>query len=173
MINKRIAKYFINKLRYKHFSKFNRTRIRYYKKIVKAAGDNIIIKAGVIIKNPDKLILGNNISIQENCFFSCYGGLTVGNNVSFATGTKIFTSNHDYKHGIIRDNKLIVSPTVIGSNVWIGADVKILSGVNIADNVVIAAGAVVNKDCKSYGVYAGVPAKRITDFNNSGEKNEK
>jgi len=170
MTGNKIDKYFIHKLRYIHTSRAARQRVKHYKKLFNKSGDNIVIKAGVIIKEPEKLTLGNNISIQENCFFSCYGGLTIGNDVSFAVGTNIFTTSHKYKEGIIRNNELEILPTVIGNNVWVGAGAKILGGVHIADNVVIAAGAVVNKDCESYCVYGGVPAKVIARFDESRRK---
>ena len=49
----------------------------------------------------------------------------------------------------------------IGNDVWIGSHVKILQGVTIGDGAVIGAGAVVTKDVEPYGIYAGVPAKKI------------
>jgi acetyltransferase-like isoleucine patch superfamily enzyme len=52
-------------------------------------------------------------------------------------------------------------PITIGNDVWIGANVIILDGVNIGDGAIIAAGAVVNKDVPPYSIYGGVPAKFI------------
>lgn len=49
----------------------------------------------------------------------------------------------------------------IGNDVWIGSHVKILQGVTIGDGAIIGAGAVVTKDVEPYGIYAGVPAKKI------------
>ena len=46
----------------------------------------------------------------------------------------------------------------------IGANVTILPGVTIEDGVVIGAGSVVTKDCKSNTLYAGVPAKEIRNL---------
>ena len=50
--------------------------------------------------------------------------------------------------------------TTIGNNVSIGSNATILP-VTICDGAVIGAGAVVTKDIKQKGVYAGNPAKRI------------
>lgn len=50
---------------------------------------------------------------------------------------------------------------VIGNDVWIGNNVSILEGVTIGDGAAIAAGSVVAKDVEPYGIYAGVPAKKI------------
>lgn len=50
---------------------------------------------------------------------------------------------------------------VIGNDVWIGNNVSILEGVTIGDGAVVAAGSVVTKDLEPYGIYAGVPAKKL------------
>ncbi|HXB06402.1 MAG TPA: DapH/DapD/GlmU-related protein [Puia sp.] len=54
--------------------------------------------------------------------------------------------------------------TQIGSHVSIGSNATILP-VRICDHVVIGAGAVVTKDIKEPGIYAGNPAKLIRKLN--------
>jgi acetyltransferase-like isoleucine patch superfamily enzyme len=51
--------------------------------------------------------------------------------------------------------------TVIGNDVWIGANVIIKSGIVIGDGAIIASGSVVTKDVMSYSVMGGVPSKLI------------
>jgi acetyltransferase-like isoleucine patch superfamily enzyme len=46
----------------------------------------------------------------------------------------------------------------IGNDVWMGHNVNVLSGINVGDGAVIAAGAIVTKDVPPYAVVAGVPA---------------
>ncbi len=50
---------------------------------------------------------------------------------------------------------------VIGSDVWIGTEAMILSGVTIGDGAVIAARSVVTRDVPPYAIVAGVPARII------------
>ena len=51
--------------------------------------------------------------------------------------------------------------TVIGNDVFIGANVTVLDGVHISDGAVIGAGAVVVDDIPPYGIAVGVPAKVV------------
>ena len=51
--------------------------------------------------------------------------------------------------------------TVVGHDVWVGANVYLKDGVNIGHGAVVAAGAVVTKDVPPYAVVGGVPAKVI------------
>ena len=96
--------------------------------------------------------------------------LSFGNNVHVATGVKFI--NHDVtammfqrmecmqgKHLTNRAGKI-----EIGDNVFIGAGSMILYDVKIGNNVIIGAGALVNKDIPDGGVYAGIPAVKIGEF---------
>ena len=56
------------------------------------------------------------------------------------------------------DNK---GDIVIGSDVWIGYEAVILSGVHIGNGAIIGTRAVVTKDVEPYTIVGGVPAKPI------------
>lgn len=49
----------------------------------------------------------------------------------------------------------------IGDDVWIGARVVLLQGVNIGRGAIVAAGAVVTKDVAAYSIVGGIPAREI------------
>ena len=49
----------------------------------------------------------------------------------------------------------------IGNDVWIGAGVRIMEGVQIGDGAIVAARALVTKDVPPYAIVGGIPAKTI------------
>ena len=51
--------------------------------------------------------------------------------------------------------------TVIGNDVWLGHEVKILPGVTLGDGVIVGAGAVVSRDAPAYSIVAGNPARVV------------
>jgi virginiamycin A acetyltransferase len=51
--------------------------------------------------------------------------------------------------------------TVIGNDVWIGADVTILPGIHIGDGAIVAANSVVTKSVPPYTIVGGNPIKVI------------
>lgn len=51
----------------------------------------------------------------------------------------------------------------IGHGVVISLGAKILPGISIGDGAVIGAGAVVNRPAEPFGIYAGVPARKLRD----------
>ena len=76
---------------------------------------------------------------------------------------------HNAKYNILRGedgnsflpNDKLAKPLSIGNDVWIGANVTILRGVQIGDGAVIGANSLVNKDIPPYAIAVGNPAKVI------------
>ena len=52
----------------------------------------------------------------------------------------------------------------IGRDVWIGSGSVILSGIEIGDGAIVAAGSVVTKSVGKYEIWAGNPAKFIKNI---------
>ena len=85
------------------------------------------------------------VTIGEDCF--------VGHGVMFVNDT--FSSG-----GPARGRKEMWKPTKVGNRVSIGSNATIMP-VEICDDVVIGAGAVVTKSIALPGAYAGNPARRL------------
>ena len=160
---KRISKYEVRRIMHDYSETAIQRRTKYYQRLFKTMGEGCKIKAGCIIDNPEKIELGNGVSIQYNCYLSGFGEIKVGDDVSLGNNTKIFTTEHPYYDDgkPFKYNPLKILPVTIGNNVITGADVIVLGGIHIGDNVMIGAGSVVTKDIPSNSVYAGNPAKLI------------
>ena len=70
----------------------------------------------------------------------------------------------------IKDQGVTTKSTSIGSGTFIGANVNILPGVSIGNNVVIGAGSVVTRDVPSYHIAAVNPARLIKKYDNEVDK---
>ncbi len=118
-------------------------------------GDNCFI--GPFTEIQKDVIIGNNCKIQSHAFICEL--VTVGNNCFISHGA-MFINDTFESGGPAGGDKNKWKKTHIGNNVSIGTNSTILP-VNICDNVVIGAGAVVTKNITEPGIYVGNPAKKI------------
>ena len=95
--------------------------------------------------------------------------IEVGERCSFGMRVTLVTSTHALGTASQRAGDLTAKPIRIGSGTWIGATATILPGVTIGDGCVIAAGAVVTRDCEAGWLYGGVPAVKIKHLD-TGQK---
>lgn len=124
-------------------------------------GKNVTIWDLVHIDSPSKLTIGNNVSINRGSVINAAGCINIGNDVLIGPNVTIYSQNHKYQDDkeLIRLQGYDFKPVSIGSNVWIAANVTILPGVDIADNVIIGANSLVTKPLSEAGVYTGNPAE--------------
>lgn len=93
----------------------------------------------------------------------------IGSNVSIAPNVTCVTdscaNNGDEINGFryVAERLTKKGDVVIEDEVWIGAGAILLPGVTIGRCAVIGAGCVMSKDADPYGIYAGVPGKKIGD----------
>lgn len=96
--------------------------------------------------------------INSGCYVQGRGGIIIGNNLRMGPGVGLISANHDLDD---YDKWVDKGPIVIGNNVWLGMNVVVLAGVQIGDNVVIAANSVVNKNIPSNCIAGGSPCRVI------------
>lgn len=94
------------------------------------------------------------VTIGDDCF--------IGHGVMFINDT--FASG-----GPARGDRTLWRETRVGNGVSIGSNATILP-VEICDGVVIGAGAVVTRDIKRRGIYAGNPARLIRPLPTAGHQ---
>lgn len=103
------------------------------------------------------ITFGKNIFVNSCCHFQDQGGIEIGDNALIGHNVVFATINHD----LLPENNRVnhYAPIKVGSNVWIGSNATILSGVTVGEWAVVAAGAVVTNDVPPYAIVGGVPAK--------------
>lgn len=130
--------------------------------------NKLLIKSGVVIKGESavtppffyehgRITIGNSVFINAGCVFLDNAQISIGNDTLIGPHVTLATADH-YVSPELRGNGVTQAPISIGHNVWLGAGVVVLPGVNIGDNSVIAANSVVCSDVPENVLYAGTPA---------------
>ena len=110
----------------------------------------------IIVEDGGRLIIGDDVGINANCYIAVHNEVRIGNNTIFGPGVVVVDQDHDYKaEGGLKAEKYKVGKVEIGNNVWIGANAVILRDTVIGDNAVIGAGCVVKGDIPCDTVYTG------------------
>ncbi|MEI2703600.1 MAG: acyltransferase [Baekduia sp.] len=114
---------------------------------------------------PDaSLRIGEGTFLNQGVMVAAIGRVEIGAHCMFANGSFITDGNHRFSDPDVPvpwqgfDSK---GPTVIGDNVWGGANVVVTSGVNVGERSVIGANSVVTADLPPRTIAAGVPAKPL------------
>jgi len=155
---------------------------------LKKVGKNVLISRKCSIYSPEKISIGDNVRIDDFCILS--GEITLGSNIHIAafcalygakgiemedyTGlsprTTIFSAVDDFS------GDYLISPMVpsqytnvtgglvlIKRYAQIGAGCMVFPNLVISEGVAVGAMSLVTKNLEEWGIYAGVPAKRLKD----------
>ncbi len=154
-------------------------------------GENAHLSDKASYYNCANIIIGDNVRIDDFCILSAgKGGIAIGNYVHIAAyscliGTSriilhdfcglssrvsIYSSSDDYS------GTHLTNPTIpeeftgvqhadveIEKHSIVGAGSVILPGVTLEIGVAIGALSLVTKKCREFGIYSGVPARRIKE----------
>jgi acetyltransferase-like isoleucine patch superfamily enzyme len=118
-------------------------------------GDDCFI--GPFVEIQRDVTVGARCKVQSHAFICEL--VTIGDDCFVGHGV-MFINDLFSTGGPARGNKALWKSTRIGSRVSIGSNATILP-IQICDDVVIGAGAVVSKDISQPGVYAGNPARLL------------
>lgn len=108
--------------------------------------------------------VGEKAMIAQEVFLHDHARITIGRNVWIGPRCTILTQTHEIGDAGCRAGLAVSMPVTIGDGCWLGGTVTVLPGVTVGAGCVIAAGAVVTRDCEPDGIYAGVPAVRKRDL---------
>lgn len=153
-------------------------------------GRNVSVSPRAVFHNPGAISLGDFCRIDDFCVLSAgTGGITIGRYVhigcfssligagpivmedlsGLSSRVSVYSSTEDFS------GLSIPLPTVppglrnpshgpvrLCKHVAVGAGAVVLPNVTIETGAVIGALSLVQKDCKEFGVYTGVPARRVS-----------
>jgi maltose O-acetyltransferase len=126
-------------------------------------GKRVIIQSGVKVSTPS-LTIGDDVYINRDVRINNFARVEIKDKVALAPGVMVTTVGHDTSDPERRQGPTSFAPVVIGEGTWVGTRATILPGVTIGRGCVIAAGAIVNRDCEPNGLYGGTPARRIKNL---------
>ncbi len=127
-------------------------------------GNDCYISSGAImLTHGGDIKIGNHSTINPYTIIYGQGGVKIGSGVRIAAHCTIVPSNHRYDNPneFIFKQGLSKQGIVIEDDVWLGTGVKVLDGVTIKRGCIIGANAVVTHSTEEYGVYVGIPARKI------------
>lgn len=154
---------------------------------LKSVGKGVKVSKKASIYNPECLVLGDFSRIDDFCVIS--GNVYIGRFVhitpmcliaggiegvfledfcTLAYGVKVFSQSDDYS-GSTMVNSLIpkkfknelMGKVVLKKQVIVGTNSCIFPGVIVEEGCSIGAMTMVNKSTDSWGIYTGVPARRV------------
>lgn len=156
-----------------------------------SVGKNVQISDRASFYGIGKIHLGDHVRIDDFCILSAgEGGIHIGNYIHIACYTSligggritlsdfsnlssrvsIYSSNDDYSgstmtNPMVPDNFKNVqhAPVHIGRHVIVGSGSVVLPGTVLGDGSAVGALSLVTSNCEEFGIYAGTPAKRISN----------
>lgn len=134
-------------------------------------GDNVRIDAFCVLSGGAGLKIGNHIHIACGDYFFAGAGIELRDFSQFGPGTVILSQSDDFS------GESLIGPcipkefkpgfksgrVICEKHSVTGARVNIMPGVTLGEGAAIGACSMVTKDCASWGIYAGIPAKRIRE----------
>ena len=108
---------------------------------------------------------GKNIYANFNLALVDDTHIYVGDYTQFGPNVVLATAGHPVNPDLRERAYQYNAPIRIGRNCWLGANVVVVPGVTIGDNVVVGAGSVVTRDLPDNVVAVGNPCKILRDVN--------
>lgn len=133
-------------------------RLRALKFFGAEIGRGVILKPGLKVKFPWKLIVGDHSWIGEDVWIDNLAVVEIGSHCCLSQGSYLCTGNHDWRKTSF---DLMVSPILVEDGAWLGAFSRVAPGVVVGTNSVLALGSVATESLLSSKIYQGNPATVI------------
>lgn len=118
-------------------------------------GSGVVLKQNIRIKNPWRLIIGNNSWIGEGVWIDNIENVSIGNNVCLSQNAILLTGNHDYSKSNFAPRYGKIG---LEDGVWICACAIVCPGVLCKSHSVLTVNSVATGDLDAMKIYSGNPA---------------
>lgn len=125
-------------------------------------GPHVLFEPGAWLTGSGRLTIGGGTFLNLGVQVATVDRVEIGEHCMFANGCLITDGNHrfdDLERPVPWQGFSSKGPTVVGDNVWCGANVVVTSGVTIGRRSVIGANSVVTSDIPPFSIAAGAPAR--------------
>ena len=157
----------------------------------KTIGKGCKISRKTSLYGVEKMSIGNNVRIDDYCILS--GSISLGNNIHISAYVALYGAegieledytgisarstiysamddfSGDYLVGPIHSEKythVVGGRVTVKAYTQIGANVLVFPNLTIGEGCVVGACSMVRKDLDSWGVYYGIPVKRVKERKN-------
>ena len=156
---------------------------------LRAYGENVLISRKCSIYGAEHISIGSNVRIDDFCVLSgkillgnyvhiaaaclLYGGsagICFGNYTTISSRGAVYAISDDYSGEHMTNPLLpseyrsVVSEAVtIAQHCIIGSGCTVLPGVTLAEGCSVGSMSLVNRSTEPWGMYVGIPARRIKD----------
>lgn len=132
-------------------------------------GNSASIRNGSVIRNYGHLILGENFHVSAPSRIICYKHIQFGKDILIGWDCEFSDGDAHKIYNLIDKNKEnrmnINRPIIIGDKVWFSAHTKVLKGVKLGNNMVIAEGTILCKSFETSNIVVGGNPLRILKEN--------
>jgi dTDP-4-amino-4,6-dideoxy-D-glucose acyltransferase len=137
-------------------------------------GNDVRIDDFVILSAVNGYInIGNYVFIARNSHLSGFLGIEMHDFSSMAANVVIYSASDDYSGDFLTAQAIpqkytahIGGKVVVGKHVIIGSGCTIIGACNIGEGCSIGAMSLIQKDLLPWGVYVGIPCKRLKERKN-------
>lgn len=123
-------------------------------------GDGVVIKPGVKVKFPWRLVIGCDTWVGEGVWIDNLDWVFIGSNVCISQGAFFCTGNHDWSS---ESFDLITNSITIEDCAWVGAFSSVCAGTYIPEGAVLCQSSFAVGCLEPWTVYSGNPALRVKE----------
>jgi putative colanic acid biosynthesis acetyltransferase WcaF len=109
---------------------------------------------------PWNLFCEDRVTLADDAELYNPSPMYLGSHAIVSQGAYVCGATHLYNDPSFR---LVSFPMRLGAYSWICARAAVNPGVNVGDGAILALGSVATKDLEAFGIYAGIPARKVKE----------